>query len=74
MTGQADTEVKLFSQIRCIRTAAPPAGKQHAPRVININAITALPTRRSGLLVKPGRFRLPRPKMELGGGILVNSV
>src|SRR6185369_11779122 len=38
---QADTEVKLFSQIRCIRAALPHLRESAAPRVININAIYA---------------------------------
>ena len=36
---QADTEVKLFSQIRCIRAALPELRRSPAPRVININAL-----------------------------------
>jgi 3-oxoacyl-[acyl-carrier protein] reductase len=36
---QADTEVKLFSQIRCIRAALPYLRRSSAPRVININAV-----------------------------------
>jgi 3-oxoacyl-[acyl-carrier protein] reductase len=36
---QADTEVKLFSQIRCIRAALPHLRRSGAPRVININAV-----------------------------------
>ena len=38
---QADIEVKLFSQIRCIRAALPHLRESAAPRVININAIYA---------------------------------
>jgi 3-oxoacyl-[acyl-carrier protein] reductase len=36
---QADTEVKLFAQIRCIRAALPHLRRSSAPRVININAV-----------------------------------
>jgi len=35
----ADIEVKLFSQIRCIRAALPQLRRSTAPRVININAL-----------------------------------
>lgn len=37
----ADTEVKLFSQIRCTRAALPHLRRSAAPRVININAVYA---------------------------------
>ncbi len=36
---QADIEVKLFSQIRCIRATLPELRRSLAPRVININAL-----------------------------------
>jgi 3-oxoacyl-[acyl-carrier protein] reductase len=36
---QADTEVKLFSQIRCTRAALPHLRRSAAPRIININAV-----------------------------------
>jgi 3-oxoacyl-[acyl-carrier protein] reductase len=36
---QADIEVKLFSQIRCIRATLPELRRSAAPRVININAL-----------------------------------
>ena len=36
-----DIEVKLFSQIRCIRAALPHLRASAAPRVININALYA---------------------------------
>ena len=36
-----DIEVKLFSQIRCIRAALPHLRSSAAPRVININALYA---------------------------------
>jgi NAD(P)-dependent dehydrogenase (short-subunit alcohol dehydrogenase family) len=36
---QGDTEVKLFSQIRCTRAALPHLRRSAAPRVININAV-----------------------------------
>jgi 3-oxoacyl-[acyl-carrier protein] reductase len=38
---QADVEVKLFAQIRCIRAALPQLRRSPAPRVININAVYA---------------------------------
>jgi 3-oxoacyl-[acyl-carrier protein] reductase len=37
----ADIEVKLFSQIRCTRSALPHLRRSSAPRVININAVYA---------------------------------
>ena len=37
----ADIEVKLFSQIRCTRSALPHLRRSAAPRVININAVYA---------------------------------
>src|SRR5277367_5168977 len=36
-----DIEVKLFSQIRCIRAALPELRRSPAPRIININALYA---------------------------------
>ncbi len=38
---QHDLDVKLFSQIRCVRAALPHLRASHAARVININAVYA---------------------------------
>lgn len=36
---QADLDVKLFSQIRCVRAALPHLRASDAPRIVNINAV-----------------------------------
>jgi 3-oxoacyl-[acyl-carrier protein] reductase len=76
---QADTEVKLFSQIRCIRAALPHLRESAAPRVININAIYARypdPAFLASSVNRASCLSLSKAlSMELGGeGILVNSV
>jgi hypothetical protein len=38
---QADLDVKLFSQIRCVRAALPHLRRSDAARVINVNAVYA---------------------------------
>ena len=76
---QADTEVKLFSQIRCIRSALPHLRESAAPRVININAIYARypdPAFLASSVNRASCLSLSKAlSMELGAeGILVNSV
>jgi len=76
---QADTEVKLFSQIRCIRAALPHLRESSAPRVININAIYARypdPAFLASSVNRASCLSLSKAlSMELGAeGILVNSV
>jgi 3-oxoacyl-[acyl-carrier protein] reductase len=76
---QADTEVKLFSQIRCIRAALPHLRETAAPRVININAIYARypdPAFLASSVNRASCLSLSKAlSMELGAeGILVNSV
>jgi hypothetical protein len=76
---QADTEVKLFSQIRCIRAALPYLRESAAPRVININAIYARypdPAFLASSVNRASCLSLSKAlSMELGAeGILVNSV
>ena len=38
---QHDIDVKLFSQIRCVRAALPHLRRSDQPRVVNINAVYA---------------------------------
>ena len=76
---QADTEVKLFSQIRCIRAALPHLRRSEAPRVININAVYARypdPAFLASSVNRASCLSLSKAlSMELGAeGILVNSV
>jgi 3-oxoacyl-[acyl-carrier protein] reductase len=76
---QADTEVKLFSQIRCIRAALPHLRDSAAPRVININAVYARypdPAFLASSVNRASCLSLSKAlSMELGAeGILVNSV
>ena len=76
---QADTEVKLFSQIRCIRAALPHLRESAAPRIININAIYARypdPAFLASSVNRASCLSLSKAlSMELGAeGILVNSV
>ena len=76
---QADTEVKLFSQIRCIRAVLPHLRDSAAPRVININAIYARypdPAFLASSVNRASCLSLSKAlSMELGAeGILVNSV
>jgi 3-oxoacyl-[acyl-carrier protein] reductase len=74
-----DIEVKLFSQIRCIRAALPRLRASAAPRVININALYARypdPAFLASSVNRASCLSLSKAlSIELGGeGILVNSV
>jgi NAD(P)-dependent dehydrogenase (short-subunit alcohol dehydrogenase family) len=74
-----DIEVKLFSQIRCIRAALPHLRASAAPRVININALYARypdPAFLASSVNRASCLSLSKSlSIELGGeGILVNSV
>ena len=74
-----DIEVKLFSQIRCIRAALPHLRKSGAPRVININALYARypdPAFLASSVNRASCLSLSKAlSIELGAeGILVNSV
>jgi NAD(P)-dependent dehydrogenase (short-subunit alcohol dehydrogenase family) len=74
-----DIEVKLFSQIRCIRAAVPHLRKSAAPRVININALYARypdPAFLASSVNRASCLSLSKAlSIELGAeGILVNSV
>jgi 3-oxoacyl-[acyl-carrier protein] reductase len=76
---QADIEVKLFSQIRCIRAALPELRRSTAPRVININALYGHypdPSFLASSVNRASCLSLSKAlAIELGGeGILVNSV
>jgi 3-oxoacyl-[acyl-carrier protein] reductase len=74
-----DIEVKLFSQIRCIRAALPHLRASAAPRVININALYARypdPAFLASSVNRASCLNLSKAlSIELGAeGILVNSV
>jgi 3-oxoacyl-[acyl-carrier protein] reductase len=74
-----DIEVKLFSQIRCIRAALPELRRSTAPRVININAVYARypdPAFLASSVNRASCLSLSKAlSIELGAeGILVNSV
>jgi 3-oxoacyl-[acyl-carrier protein] reductase len=74
-----DIEVKLFSQIRCIRAALPWLRQSAAPRVININAVYARypdPAFLASSVNRASCLSLSKAlSIELGTeGILVNSV
>jgi NAD(P)-dependent dehydrogenase (short-subunit alcohol dehydrogenase family) len=74
-----DIEVKLFSQIRCIRAALPHLRSSAAPRVININALYARypdPAFLASSVNRASCLNLSKAlSIELGTeGILVNSV
>ncbi|MGH3276970.1 MAG: SDR family oxidoreductase [Streptosporangiaceae bacterium] len=74
-----DIEVKLFSQIRCIRAALPELRRSAAPRVININALYARypdPAFLASSVNRASCLSLSKAlSIELGAeGILVNSV
>jgi 3-oxoacyl-[acyl-carrier protein] reductase len=74
-----DIEVKLFSQIRCIRAALPRLRSSAAPRVININALYARypdPAFLASSVNRASCLSLSKAlSIELGAeGILVNSV
>ncbi len=76
---QADIEVKLFSQIRCIRAALPELRRSTAPRVININALYGHypdPSFLASSVNRASCLSLSKAlAIELGGeNILVNSV
>ena len=75
----ADIEVKLFSQIRCIRAALPHLRRSPAARVININALYARypdPAFLASSVNRASCLSLSKAlATELGAeGILVNSV
>ncbi len=75
----ADIEVKLFSQIRCIRAALPHLRASAAPRVININALYARypdPAFLASSVNRASCLNLSKAlSIELGAeAILVNSV
>ncbi|HLX51020.1 MAG TPA: SDR family oxidoreductase [Streptosporangiaceae bacterium] len=75
----ADTEVKLFAQIRCTRAALPHLRGSEAPRVININAVYARypdPVFLASSVNRASCLSLSKAlSIELGSeGILVNSV
>jgi 3-oxoacyl-[acyl-carrier protein] reductase len=75
----ADIEVKLFSQIRCTRSALPHLRRSSAPRVININAVYARypdPAFLASSVNRASCLSLSKAlSIELGrDGILVNSV
>ncbi len=74
-----DIEVKLFSQIRCIRAALPHLRASAAPRVVNINALYARypdPAFLASSVNRASCLNLSKAlSIELGSeGILVNSV
>ena len=74
-----DIEVKLFSQIRCIRAALPHLRASAAPRVVNINALYARypdPAFLASSVNRASCLSLSKAlSIELGAeGILVNSV
>jgi 3-oxoacyl-[acyl-carrier protein] reductase len=74
-----DIEVKLFSQIRCIRAALPELRRSPAPRVININALYARypdPAFLASSVNRASCLSLSKAlSIELGAeNILVNSV
>jgi NAD(P)-dependent dehydrogenase (short-subunit alcohol dehydrogenase family) len=74
-----DIEVKLFSQIRCIRAALPHLRASAAPRVININALYARypdPAFLASSVNRASCLNLSKAlSIELGAeAILVNSV
>jgi len=74
-----DIDVKLFSQIRCIRAALPHLRQSTAPRVININAVYARypdPVFLASSVNRASCLSLSKAlSIELGHeGILVNSV
>ena len=76
---QADIEVKLFSQIRCIRAALPSLRRSAAPRVVNINALYGHypdPSFLASSVNRASCLNLSKAlAIELGAeGILVNSV
>jgi 3-oxoacyl-[acyl-carrier protein] reductase len=75
----ADIEVKLFSQIRCTRSALPHLRRSEAPRVININAVYARypdPAFLASSVNRASCLSLSKAlSIDLGQeGILVNSV
>src|SRR5579875_1632941 len=75
----ADTEVKLFAQIRCTRAALPHLRRSPAARVININAVYARwpdPVFLASSVNRASCLSLSKAlSIELGAeGILVNSV
>ncbi len=76
---QADLDVKLFSQIRCIRVALPHLRESGAPRIINVNAVYARypdPAFFATTVNRAACLNLTKALAQQYGpeGILVNSV
>ena len=76
---QGDLDVKLFSQIRCVRAALPHLRASSAPRVINVNAVYAKypdPTFFATTVNRAACLNFSKALAQQYGpeGILVNSV
>jgi 3-oxoacyl-[acyl-carrier protein] reductase len=76
---QADLDVKLFSQIRCVRAALPHLRKSAAARVVNVNAVYARypdPAFFATTVNRAACLNLTKALAQQYGpeGILVNSV
>jgi len=76
---QSDLDIKLFSQVRCVRAALPHLRTSRAGRVININAVYAKypdPAFFATSVNRAACLNLSKTlAMELGAeGVLVNSV
>jgi 3-oxoacyl-[acyl-carrier protein] reductase len=76
---QGDLDVKLFSQIRCVRAALPHLRASSAPRVINVNAVYAKypdPTFFATTVNRAACLNFSKVLAQQYGpeGILVNSV
>lgn len=74
-----DLDVKLFSQIRCIRAALPHLRRSAAPRIINVNAVYAKypdPSFFATTVIRAACLSLTKALAQEFGpeGILVNSV
>jgi 3-oxoacyl-[acyl-carrier protein] reductase len=76
---QGDLDVKLFSQIRCVRAALPHLRTSAAPRIINVNAVYAKypdPTFFATTVNRAACLNFSKALAQQYGpeGILVNSV
>ena len=76
---QGDLDVKLFSQIRCVRAALPHLRASSAPRIINVNAVYAKypdPTFFATTVNRAACLNFSKALAQQYGpeGILVNSV
>jgi 3-oxoacyl-[acyl-carrier protein] reductase len=76
---QADLDVKLFSQIRCVRAALPYLRKSAAARIVNVNAVYARypdPAFFATTVNRAACLNLTKALAQQYGpeGILVNSV